>query len=243
MNNLLSENDVGQGKISKIFEYLNLSTYEIGKKILNYLLEKRGLSSIIFLNLQNLEYLSNIFGYITLHKSSIFDGQFDLNFKIIFIAERIFYLKKLTNDKIYLSALLSKNKYYRTKQFWGDYVELKLAKKLDDYIKRFKNLKNQEKFKGEIFRIFFKDSSKINILSKSRILPLLKEYSLLSQEHIILIDKIAIQEMQSIIKETIPSFANFNYPSEQSLDLIAQLTQEYKIDKIYMSFYVTYFNV
>ena len=243
VNNLLSENDVGQEKISKIFEYLNLSTYEIGKKLLNYLLEKRGISSIVFLNLQNLVYLSNVLGYITLHKSSIFDGQFDLNFKIIFIAERIFYLKKSTNDKIYLSALLSKNKYYRTKQFWGDFVELKLANKLADYIKRFKNLKYQEKSKGGIFRNFFKDSSKNYLLAKTRILPLLKEYTLLSQEHLELIDKIAIQEMQSIIRETIPSFANFNFPSEQSLDLIAQLTQEYKIDKVYMSFYVTYFNV
>ena len=243
VNKLLSENDVGQDNISKIFEYLNLSTYEIGKKILNYLLEKRGLSSIVFLNLKNLEYLSNILGYITLHKSSIFNGQFDLNFKIIFIAERIFYLKKSINDKVYLSALLSKNKYYRTKQFWGDFVELKLANKLADYIKRFKNLKQQEKSKGGIFRNFFKDTSKNNILSKTRILPLLKEYTQLSQEQLELIDKIATQEMQSIIRETIPSFANFNFPSEQSLDLIAHLTQEYKIDKIYMSFYVTYFNV
>ena len=243
VNNLLSENDIGQEKITKIFEYLNLSTYEVGKKLLNYLLEKRGISSIVFLNLQNLEYLSNILGYITLHKSSIFDGQFDLNFKIIFIAERIFYLKKSTNDKIYLSALLSKNKYYRTKQFWGDFVELKLAIKLADYIKRFKNLKHQEKSKGGIFRNFFKDTSKNNLLGKTRILPLLKEYTLLSQEHVELIDKIAIQEIQSIIRETIPSFANFNFPSEQSLDLIAQLTQEYKINKVYMAFYVTYFNV
>ena len=243
VNKLLSENDVGHEKISKIFEYLDLSLYEVGKKILNYLLEKRGISSLVFLNLQNLEYLSNILGYITLHKSSIFEGQFDLNFKIIFIAERIFYLKKSTNDKIYLSALLSKNKYYKTKQFWGDFVELKLANKLADHIKRFKNLKHQEKSKGGIFRNFFKDSSKNNLLSKTRILPLLKEYNLLSQEQVELIDKIAIQEMQSIIRETIPSFANFNFPSEQSLDLIAHLAQVYKIDKIYMSFYVTYFNV
>ena len=64
------------------------------KKILNNLYEKRGISSIAFLNLKNLEYLSNILGYITLHHSSIFDGKFDLNFKIIYIAERIYYLKK-----------------------------------------------------------------------------------------------------------------------------------------------------
>ena len=244
INNLLSESDFGQDNISKIFEYLNLSSYDVGKMILNSLYEKKGISSIVFLNLQNLEYLSNILGHITLHHSSIFNGQFDLNFKIIYIAERVYYLKKSTNDKIYLSALLSKNKYYRTKQFWRNVVELKLANKLDDHIKRFKNLKFQEKSKsGGIFSKLFGGESKNNLLGKTRILPLIKEYSLLDSDKMELIDKIAIQEMQSIIRECIPSFANFNFPSEQSLDLIAQLTQEYKIDKENINFYVTYFNI
>ena len=52
-----------------------------------------------------------------------------------------------------------------------------------------------------------------------------------------------IQEMQSIIRENIPSFANFNFPSELSLDLIAELAVEYKVEKEYINFYVTYFNV
>ena len=53
----------------------------------------------------------------------------------------------------------------------------------------------------------------------------------------------AIQEMQSIIRENIPIFANFNFPSELCLDLIAELTEEYKIDKEHINFYVTYYNV
>ena len=248
INNLFTENDIGQENIAIIFEYLNISSSDIGKKILNCLYEKGGISSIIFLNLQNLEYLSNILGYITLHHSSIFNGQFDLNFKIIYIAERIYYLKKTTNDKIYLSALLSKNKYYRTKQFWRNVMELKLANKLADHIKRFKNLKIQEKSKTGIFSLIgnaigIKENSKSNLIGINRILPLIKEYNLLDSEQIQLIDKMAIQEMKSIIKESIPSFANFNFPSELSLDLIAQLTQEYKVDKENINYYVTYFNV
>ena len=241
INNLLNENDYGQENVYKIFEYLNLSVYEIGKKILNYLYEKRELSSIIFLNLQNLEYLSNILGYITLHQCSIFNGKFDLNFKIIYIAERIYYLKKSTNDKVYLCALLSKNKYYRTKQFWRNIIELKLVNKLIDHLKRLNILKKKDVFNK--IRNAFTDNSKKYLLTKSRILPLLKVYSLLEPEQIELIDKIAIQEIQSIIKESIPSFANFNFPSEESLDLIAELTQEYKINKENIHYYVTYFNI
>jgi hypothetical protein len=202
----------------------------------------------VFLNLLNLEHLSNILGYITLHESSIFNEQFDLNFKIIFIAERIYYLKKNNNDKVYLNALLSKNKYYRTKQFWRDILELKLANKLTDHIKRFKSLKIKEKSKGGIFSrignaIGFRDNNKCNLLEKTRIITLLEDYDSLDGNQMELINKFSVEEMQSIIKENIPSFANFNFPSEQSLDLIAQLTQEYRIDKEMINYYVTYFNV
>ena len=110
VNNLLEENDIGQDKVANIFELFYYKDYEVGKKILNYLYEKKGMSSIVFLNLQNLEYLANILSYISLHENSILKPSFDMNLKIIFIAERIYYKKKSNNDKIYLSALLSKNK-------------------------------------------------------------------------------------------------------------------------------------
>ena len=243
VDNLLSENDFSKENLPKIFEYMNISRYNVGKKLLNFLFQKSGISLISFSNLQNLEYLSNILGYITLHETSIFSPEFDLNFKIIYIAEKIFYLKKSTNDKVYLSAILSKNKYYRTKQFWRNILELKLANKLNDYISRFENLKYQEKSKGGLFSKFFKDNPKEYILDKSRIISLLKDYNLLDTEKLTLLDKLVKEEMQNIIRENIPSFANFNFPSEQCLDLIAELSEEYKVGKEYINFYVTYFNV
>jgi hypothetical protein len=163
--------------------------------------------------------------------------------KLYLLLKEYFIKKKTTNDKIYLNALLSKNKYYRTKQFWRNILELKLANKLVEYIKRFKNLV-KEKSKGGIFsKLFSNNSAKQSFLDKTRIFPLIKEYNLLDLEQIKLIDKMAIQEMQSIIRENIPIFANFNFPSEECLDLIAELTEEYKIEKEYIKLYVTYFNV
>jgi hypothetical protein len=49
--------------------------------------------------------------------------------------------------------------------------------------------------------------------------------------------------MQKLIRENIPIFANFNFSSELCLDLIAELTEEYRIDKNNIKFFVTYFNV
>ena len=243
VNNLLEENDIGQEKVANIFELLYYPNYDAGKKLLNYLNEKRGMSSIVFLNLKNLEYLANILGFISLHENDVFKEQFELNLKIIFIAERIFYKKKITNDKIYLSALLSKNRYYRTKQFWRNIVELKLANKLDDHIDRLKNLKIKDKQKKGRFSNWFYSDSKKSFLAKTRIVKLIKNYDSLDSEQIELIEKMASQEMQTIIRENIPIFANFNFPSELCLDLIAELTEEYRVGKDNIKFFVTYFNV
>ena len=247
---LLSENNITKEKIAELFELLSASRYEVGKKILNYLYEKRGMSTLVFLNYQNLQHLASILGYISLHQTNMFNAEFDLNFKIIFIAERTYYKKKMNNDKVYLNALLSKNKYYRTKQFWRNILELKLANKLTDHIKRFKNLKIKEKSKTGFFRrlgsaIGINKIAKSNsiFLQKTRIISLLEDYDDLDSDQLELINKFAVEEMQSIIRESIPSFANFNFPSEQCLDLIAQLTQEYRINNININFYVTYFNV
>ena len=114
---------------------------------------------------------------------------------------------------------------------------------MNDYISRFENLKYQEKSKGGLFSKFFKDNPKEYILDKSRIISLLKDYNLLDTEKLTLLDKLVKEEMQNIIRENIPSFANFNFPSEQCLDLIAELSEEYKVGKEYINFYVTYFNV
>ena len=241
VNNLLEENEIGQEKVANIFETLYYPNLETGKKILNYLYEIKGKSSIVFLNLQNLEYLANILGFISLHENDIFNEQFELNLKIIFIAERIFYRNKITNDKIYLSALLSKNKYYRTKQFWRNIVELKLANKLNDHIDRIKNLKINDKPKKRFS--WFSFDSKKSFLSKTRIIKLIKNFDSLDAQQIELIEKITIEEMQKIIRENIPIFANFNFPSELCLDLIAELTEEYKVGKDNIKFFVTYFNV
>ena len=141
LNDLLGEEEVGNNVISQlieIFQYQN-DNEDCEKDFIEVLVEKNK-ASLKFQNLKNLELLSTPISYITLKQSSIFDGNFELNFKIIFIAERFFYQNKVNNNKVYLSAILSKNKFYRTKLFWRNVIELKLVNKLDDHILRLKNV-------------------------------------------------------------------------------------------------------
>ena len=222
---------------------------EIDKLIIDSLLNLKKSSAVKFINLKNLNHLSNIISYITLKNSSIIEKNFELNFKIIFISEKIYYQNKINNNKVYLSAILSKNKYFRSKYFWRSIMELKLAHKLGDHIERLKKLiLPEEKKKG----LFSKLGSAIGItntmhknslLSKSRILPLIKDYNEIDETKVSIVDKMMIQEMQYIIKDNIPDLFKFNFPANDILDFLTNLSEEYKIPNDLFKFLIIYANV
>ena len=249
-DDLLSENEVNGEQIAKLielFQYKNMNS-DLEKKFMDSLLEKRKISSIKFNNLKNLEHLANALSFITFKENSIFEGRFELNFKIIFIAERIFYQNKINNNKVYLSAILSKNKYYRTKTFWKNVMDLKLANKLQDHILRLKNYilpeeKNKGFFKRMSGKILSGDLHKTSLIGRSNIVTLLKDYNNLEPTRVEIMDKMAIQEMTVIIKNSIPNFSNFNVSSEKCMDLIVEIVQEYKVPNDYINYYITYSNI
>lgn len=81
----------------------------------------------------------------------------DINFAIIYIAEKTFYKNKDNSfNKIYLSSLLSKNKIYSDKKFWDDLIDLKLnsivENKLPTEIKKKENelIAQQNKLKQQM---------------------------------------------------------------------------------------------
>ena len=250
VNNLTNENEVPGDKIAKLielFHFKNLNS-ELEKKFLDTIIEKRKISSIQFYNLKNLDHLSNILSYITFKEESIFNDKFELNFKIIYIAERIFYQNKINNNKVYLSAILSKNKFYRTKTFWKNVMELKLANKLQDHMIRIKNYilpeeKNKTIFKKLSGKIQIKDLHKTSLIGKSHIVSLLKDYTNLEQTRIEIMDKMAIQEMTVILKNSIPNFSNFNVPSDKCQDLVVEIVQDYKVPNDNINYCITFSNV
>ena len=248
--NFINENEVSGAKIAtliELFQFKNQNS-ELEKKFLDTIIEKRKISSIQFYNMKNLEHLSNILSFITFKEDSIFEGKFELNFKIIYIAEKIFYQNKTNNTKVYLSAILSKNKYYRTKTFWKNVMELKLANKLQDHMTLLKNYilpeeKNKTIFKKISGKIQIKDQHKTSLIGKSHIVSLLKDYNNLEPTRIEIMDKMAIQEMTVILKNSIPNFANFNVPSDRAQDLMVEIVQEYKVPNDNINFCITYSNV
>ena len=249
INDLRKEDEIALDKIAMLIEFFENKNNDTKTLFLDAIIDKKK-TSIKINNLKNLVHLSNIISYISLKEDSIFKGKFELNFKIIYIAERIYYQNKSNNNKVYLSAILSKNKYFKTKQFWRNVIELKLAHKLNDHIERLRNITlPEEKKKGLFNKLGEKmgmnnaNTYKFSLLAKSRILPLIKYYNEIEPTKIPFIDKMATQEMSTIIKESIQNSSNFNFPTETCLDLVAKLTEEYKINKENIKFFVLYANI
>ena len=249
LNDFLREDEVNPELMAKMFLTMKFTKLDIDKIIIDCVLDLKKSTSIKFHNLKNLNHLSRILSFITLKNSSILENNFELNFKIIFISEKIFYQNKINNNKIYLSAVLSKNKYYRTKLFWKNIMELKLAHKLDDHVERLKKLVlPEEKKKGIFSKIgnamgITNSAHKNSMLSKSKILPLIKDYFELEESKVEIVDKMMMQEMQGIIRDCLPNLFKFNFPETDILDFLTDLSEEYKISNELFKFFIIYANV
>ena len=249
IDELLGEDDVPKEKISRLIEIFKYEKENENneKEFLDVLVGKNK-SSLKFQNLKNLELLATPMSYISLKHNSIFSGNFEINFQIIFIAERFFYQNKVNNNKVYLSAILSKNKLFKTKLFWQNVIELKLVKKLEDDISRLKNVSAPNEKRKSILGILgnkmgLNNNKNNSFLSKMRIMPLIKNYNSLEQNKLILLDKMASNEMYLILKKSIENFSNFNFPSIQSLDLISNISREYKLSNEQINYLVIYYKV
>ena len=249
IDELIGEDDVPKEKISRLIEIFKYEKENENneKEFLDVLVGKNK-SSLKFQNLKNLELLATPMSYISLKHNSIFSGNFEINFQIIFIAERFFYQNKVNNNKVYLSAILSKNKLFKTKLFWQNVIELKLVKKLEDDISRLKNVSAPNEKRKSILGILgnkmgLNNNKNNSFLSKMRIMPLIKNYNSLEQNKLILLDKMASNEMYLILKKSIENFSNFNFPSIQSLDLISNISREYKLSNEQINYLVIYYKV
>jgi len=252
INELLNENEIQNSIITMSLEQLRNPKSNFAKKLLDNILNHKEISSSLkFTNLKNFEHFSNILSFITMLNDNLTNPNFQINFKIIFLAERIFYQYENTNDKIYLCAQLSKNLLYRTKTFWENIIDLKLTNKLEEHIERLNKMlisKEKNNKTGLFNRLGYSfksknDLHKTSIIGLNRISKLLKNYNSIDENKLQIIDKIAINELILIIKENIPSFCNFNFYADECLEMISDFSRQYNLNKEYVNYFFSYFNV
>ena len=132
LRQLFSDQEIQAESMSRFMEVLYENQY-FSKNFIDMILIDRKNLFIKLTNYNNLQHFGNILNTISLNLDNVQNENYDLNFAIIFIAERTFcYIKKDENlIKVYLSAILSKNKLYSTRSFWIELIELKLGRRID----------------------------------------------------------------------------------------------------------------
>lgn len=132
---IFSDEEIELDLIGKVMDALEKNpTY--CKTIIDAILYEKKNLYLQYQNYFNMQHLANIFYNISTSLDAPNHKFCDLNFAIIFIGERSYYLDEKTQNKSYLCSLLSKNKLYSRKSFWLDLIKLKLSRRVEEHIKK-----------------------------------------------------------------------------------------------------------
>ncbi|MCQ2819683.1 MAG: TBC domain-containing protein [archaeon] len=183
--------------------------------------------------LENLKYLSQLL--ITCIKNN--KDCFNLNFLILFIAEKSIYVNpENIFNKCYLCNLLSDNAIFKDKEFWSQLIERRIAWVLD------------RETKAEIIR---RDT--LNQLETSNVLVKvksifsnwkMKENKLIENE--ILYNQISQEKLSSvsvkILEDYICHFSNFKFAIGDALEIIIRMSLKFKFDREYVNLFNSMLN-
>lgn len=179
--------------------------------------------------LENLHHLGNILLMIvanTLNNSEIFN----LNFAIMYIAEKTVYINPDNIfNKCYLCKIISKNKVFKSRDYWTRLMKIRIAVVLDQEIKEeIEKIESLNKTENKIF-------SKMKNLFSSKV----KENKKIENE--ILYNQLSEERLPSvsvkIIEDYIQHFSNFGLEISDSIDIIILLSLEYKFDREYVNYF------
>lgn len=210
------------------------SNYNIAKNVIDYFLDNY-YSKELMININN----ENQFSLLALLFSSIISNSFlhnnvfEINFAIIYIAEKTFYeIKNNLFEKIYMCSLLSQQiEKYRSKEFWEKLLKIKiettiLSKAKGHLVKFLKQEKepiispNTSSFTLSMFN---------SIINIGKSIYKVKDEAKYHQDILDkIIHKIRAEVAFNVIKDFIPHFSFFNVDSTDIVNIITQVSVQYQ---------------
>jgi len=194
----------------------------------------------------NFDRLVQILIDITYNKdiSDYSNKSFEINFAIIYMAERVFYEDEKKNRKYACSILAEKCHIFGGKYFWENLIDFKInsiIKKLTD-----KELKEEskskpkekeksnplDKVKGAVKAVKFLVDSKLVGISKKKTNEIMKKKE----------KEVRYTILIPLIKEFVSHFPNFNLDMPISNDIIMDISTKYNLDRSEMIFLITFIN-
>ena len=241
-NSLFSENPVNINK--KLFsEFLKKLNCDISfcEQIMN-----KSLSEYFYKQLYHEFKTSEQFYQMTQilieisNNKEVHDNYMEINFGIIFIAEKGFFIdKKDNNKKIYLCKAISEDRnsnFFKQKNFWKNLLNYKINKTVNNYTNKALNEEMQNSKKQVNTNIQnLKDTVKyiIDIGTGARNLSKLRE----KKEK-----EILNKELLKIIRDFIIHFNNFNLDMVYINDIIMEISNIYQLENEQISFLICLIN-
>jgi hypothetical protein len=184
--------------------------------------------------LNNLYHLANFLSII-INNIKSYKTNSNLNFVIIYIAEKTIYLDPNNSfKKYYLSKLLSKNKNIIQRDFWKELIEKKILSVAELQIKREIMKKNEDiKENGLYDKLKFsfnEEKIKENKQIEDKII-----YEQLYEKNL---NSFALE----ILNEYIQHFSNFNCELSDSTEIIVEISSKYKFDTNYVNYFISKLN-
>ena len=253
---ICSDKEVDISYISKIMELI----YEdniFAKEFIDYFISIKKSPFFILSNMNNLQHLSNILNSISLNIDKSNENIYVVNFAIIFLSQKTYCYFPNKKEKFYLCALLSQNKFYSTKTFWGELIEYKLIKKLEErleHLMKIDIIKPQEESSTQkIMKGFFNLKSSIYdalnleenntnqkfLLEQIGLSKKISGYKKLPDYKKPYLDQFSQNEIHIILKEFIIHTSNFNLKNEDVINMIIEIATKFKLSNEKISYYAS----
>ena len=236
---LFSSKEINVDEIAKIMDYI-YKEKSFSKQFFNYFISSKKSMFYVFTNINNLQILANIINTINISAKKDLQYLYDINSAILYISEKT-YCKKL-NEKIFLCAILSQNKFYKSKEFWIELIEFKMARRLEEHLQHLQSIeiKTENNSKGffNAFKIFSREKSTNYLVQTSGLSKNIKGYKNLPDNKKPYLDQFAINEIEIILKEYISHLCNFNFNNENAIDIVINIANKFQFSKDMINFFV-----
>lgn len=251
-NNITLDKEINHEDIGKLLDLLNRD-FEFPKLLIDKViaLQKQNMSLKIY-NYENLHHFASILNTITLNiELQETSNEDDVNFAIIYIAERTFYSKLgSSHGKIYLCSIISKNNLYSSKKFWIDLINLKIYKKFENIMKVVNDSNNNTNtsISDNSFNLSNTNAKFLFSNIRNKVMNYFNnsnnnnKISELSENMQRKIERSKCHEVSQIIKEFIPHFSNFNFEISEAIDIIVELASTFSMPKEKISYFISILN-
>lgn len=260
---LLTDNEVQSDMMTELMSFLSESAFP--QVFITIFKEKQKSAFLHITNNKNLTHLANLFNTIFLNSLIDKDMLNGLILYILFLAQRTYTCIE-KKHKIFLCGILGKNKIFQTKKFWCDLIEFKLKTNLasskrkleENYQQMLKEENDQNASNSGFFGMVGKSLYTIanNTISNTLMTEIkMKEavnpfaqlmqfpnfYLLPPKLKTNFIDK-GNGELQRLIYNFIPYYANFSFGTGNSIDFIVELGNKYSVSNDVINYYVICLN-